>query len=434
VFDVAIVGGGAAGLATAIFTARAPGRALRIVVLDGASRLGAKILISGGGRCNITNRQVRPADYWGGDRRVVETVLRAFSPADAERFFRDLGVGLHEEERGKLFPDSNSARTVLGALLAAGAAHGVEIRGASRVAQVQPDGDGFRMVLAGGRDVVARRVVLATGGLSLPKSGSDGAGLRIAEALGHRTVPTTPALAPLVLDGTFHRPLSGISHEAVLTISAAAATTAQPARAVEPGRTSPRSVSVRGPLLWTHFGLSGPAALDASRHWHRASLNGAPVRARLGFLPGLEFTDVEQWLMGAASERPLASVRTVLSERLPGAVAEALSDAVSLEPATRLAHLPREARRTLVHALTAWDLPVTGSRGYNYAEATAGGVALEGIDRGSMGSKIVPGLFFAGEMLDVDGRLGGFNFQWAWSSAFVAARGVCHSLREGSDG
>lgn len=433
-FDVAIVGGGAAGLATAIFTARTPGRTLRIIVLDGASRLGAKILISGGGRCNITNRQVRPADYWGGDRRVVESVLRAFSPADAERFFRDLGVGLHEEERGKLFPNTNSARTVLGALLAAGAAQGVEIRGVSRVDQVQPGVDGFRLILAGAGEVESRRVVLATGGLSLPKSGSDGAGLRIAEALGHRIVPTTPALAPLVVGGTFHRQLSGVSHEAVVTISAGAPTTAQPAPSAEPGRTPARSISVGGPLLWTHFGVSGPAALDASRHWHRAALDGAPARIRLNFVPGLQFADVEQWLTGAASERPSATVRTVLSERLPGAVAEALSRAVSLEPATRLAQLTREARRSLVHALTAWDLPVTGSRGYNYAEATAGGVALEGVDRGSMQSKTVPGLFFAGEMLDVDGRLGGFNFQWAWSSAFVAARGLRHSLREGSDG
>jgi predicted Rossmann fold flavoprotein len=429
VLDVAIVGGGAAGLATAIFAARFSGRTGDVAILDGATRLGAKILVSGGGRCNITNRDVRPGDYWGGDRRFIESVLRAFSAADAERFFSDLGVTVHEEERGKLFPDSNSSRAVLSALVSSASALGVETRTSCRVEDVQVCDEGFRVVSSGVGNVLARRVVLATGGVSLPKSGSDGGGLRIAERLGHRIVPTCPALVPLLLDGTFHRALSGVSHEAAITVSAAGATT-RSSEGRSPSRRPPRPVTVRGPLLWTHLGVSGPAALDASRHWHRAALDGEAVRTRLSFLPGLDYAEAEQWVMAAASARPSATVRTVLAERLPGAVVEALHRAIALEPGIRLAHLSRDARRELVHALTAWDLPVTGSRGYNYAEATAGGVALDEVDRGSMASRIRPGLFFAGEVLDVDGRLGGFNFQWAWSSAFVAARGLRHSLRE----
>jgi predicted Rossmann fold flavoprotein len=405
--DIAIVGGGAAGLATAIFAARRLSGA-GIVVLDGARRLGAKILVSGGGRCNVTNRVVTAADYWGGDRRVVDSVLRAF-PADAAvKFFSEIGVSLHEEDDGKLFPDSGSAKEVLAALLAAAARAGVEIRAGRRVETVRRDAaEGF--VLAGpGWSETARRVVLATGGLSLPKTGSDGGGLEIARSLGHRIVPTTPALAPLVLGGTFHHGLLGVSHEAAITIASEAQ----------------RPATLRGPLLWTHFGASGPVALDASRHWHRAEIEGREVEARVSFLPGLDFAGAERLLLDGAAARPAAMLRTILSDHLPAAVAARLAEAVDVEPDTRLAALARDARRRLSHALVAWPLQVTGSRGYNYAEATAGGVALDEVNRGTMESRVCPGLFLAGEALDVDGRLGGFNFQWAWSSAYVAARGL----------
>jgi hypothetical protein len=264
-----------------------------------------------------------------------------------------------------------------------------------------------------GRELRAARVVLATGGLSLPKSGSDGGGLALAAALGHRIVPTTPALAPLVLAGAFHRPLAGVSHEAAMSVTV-------------DGR---RPVRLRGPLLWTHFGVSGPLALDASRHWHRATLEGGQVTVHLSFVPDLDFAGAERSLLDTASARPSATLRGALAELLPAAVAGGLLEALGIDSGIRLAHLPREDRRRLAGALAAWELPVTGSRGYTYAEATAGGVALDEVDRRTMASKRCEGLFFAGEMLDVDGRLGGFNFQWAWSSAFVAARGLAQSMQ-----
>jgi predicted Rossmann fold flavoprotein len=410
--DVAIVGGGAAGLTTAIIAARLMSDA-RIVVFDGASRLGAKILVSGGGRCNVTNRQVVSADFWGGERRFIDSVLRAFSAADTVRFFEGLGVGLHEEEHGKLFPDSGRARTVLDALVDAARQSRVAVRLGRRVEAVRRGSDGIFELRLADSSAVARRVVLAAGGLSLPKSGSDGGGLTMAAALGHRIVPTTPALAPLVLTGTFHRALAGVSHEAALSVTV----------------DDRRPVRLRGSLLWTHFGVSGPLALDASRHWHRASLEGCRVTVRLSFVPDLDFAGVERGLLDTAAARPSATLRGALAEFLPAAVAGALLQATNLDPGVRLAHLPREDRRRLAGALVSWELMVTGSRGYNYAEATAGGVALDEVDRGTMASKRRDGLFFAGEMLDADGRLGGFNFQWAWSSAFVAARGLAQSMQ-----
>jgi predicted Rossmann fold flavoprotein len=409
--DVAIVGGGAAGLATAIFAARRlPG--VRIAVFDGARHLGAKILVSGGGRCNVTNRVVTAGDYWGGDRRVIDSVLRAFSAADAVALFESLAVKLHEEDAGKLFPDSGNARTVVRALLDAVAQAGVVLNAGCRVESVRTGTTAGFVVHGHGWSTAAQRVVLATGGLSLPKTGSDGGGLAMAASLGHRVVPTTPALVPLVLDGAFHSGLSGVSHEAALSIAGGGL----------------RTITLRGPLLWTHFGASGPVVLDASRHWHRAKLEGRDVEVRLSFVPSRDFAGVERLLLHSAADRPAAMLRTILSEHLPVAVAERLADAVAIDSDTRLARLSREDRRRLAHALVSWPLQVTGSRGYNYAEVTAGGVALDEVNRGTMESRVCPGLFLVGEVLDVDGRLGGFNFQWAWSSAYVAARALARTF------
>ncbi len=409
--DIAIVGGGAAGLATAIFAARRlPGA--QIVVFDGARHPGAKILVSGGGRCNVTNRAVTAADYWGGDRRVIDSVLRAFPAADTAAFFDEIGVRLHEEEDGKLFPDSGSARMVLRALLDAAERAGVLLLSGRRVESVRPAGAAGFIVQGDRWSEQARLVVLATGGLSLPKTGSDGGGLAMAASLGHRVVATTPALAPFVLAGTFHAGLAGVSHDAAISV----------------GGAGMRAVTVQGSLLWTHFGASGPAVLDASRHWHRAKIEGRDVDVRLSFLPALDFAGAERLLLDGAAGRPAAMLRTILAEHLPVAVAARLPGAVDLDPDMRLARLSREDRRRLSHALVSWPLQVTGSRGYNYAEATAGGVALDEINRGTMESRVCPGLYLVGEMLDVDGRLGGFNFQWAWSGAFVAARGLARAV------
>ncbi|HSK09852.1 MAG TPA: aminoacetone oxidase family FAD-binding enzyme [Vicinamibacterales bacterium] len=405
--SVVIVGGGAAGLATAIFVRRR-NPALPVLVLDGARRLGAKILVSGGGRCNVTNRVVTAADFWGGDRRIVHAVLSAF-PVDAtSAFFEEIAVRLHEEEAGKLFPDSNRARSVLDALLAEACRVGVEIGAGERVTAVDRDASGFALRTAC-RTLHPSTVVLATGGCSLPKSGSDGAGYAMAASLGHTIVDPTPALAPLVLAGSFHAGLSGVSHDAAVSVEG-------------DGRLIAR---LRGPLLWTHFGVSGPAALDASRHWHRATLEGRRVRARLSFLPSLDARAVEQALLEAAARRPSATLRTALAALVPAAaLADAILDALAVDPGLQLAHLPRATRERLAKALVGWDLPVTGSRGYSHAEATAGGVALDEVHRATLRSRVCPGLYLVGEVLDVDGRLGGFNFQWAWSSAWVAARAI----------
>jgi hypothetical protein len=409
-YDVAIVGAGAAGLATAIFTARAR-PALRIALLDGAKKPGAKILVSGGGRCNVTNARVTDADFWGGKRTIVRQVLRAYRVERTIELFASLGVALHEEADGKLFPDSNRARDVLAALLGAAAACGIEVRGATRVHGVTKQTARFALA-TDSHEIRADAVVLATGGQSLPKTGSDGAGYDFARALGHTIVPLTPALAPLVLDAAapegIHRDLSGVAADVELAVWVDGAIAAR----------------LGGALLWTHFGASGPVVLNASRHWARAVLEGRVVRLSVSFYPGASFERADSRWTNASRERPRSTLKSALASDLPDALATAVLRALQIPPDRPLAALTREDRRRLVHGLTDWPLPVVDTRGYNFAEATAGGVSLDEIDPRTMESRACPGLYLVGEMLDVDGRIGGFNFQWAWSSAFVAGRAL----------
>ncbi len=398
--DVAVVGAGAAGLATAIFAAR---RGLSVAALDGAVKLGAKILVSGGGRCNVTNTVVTAADFRGGSSNVVRQILKAFPVNDTLAFFREIGVALHEEPDGKMFPDTNSARTVLDALVGEANRLGVRLLAGHRVESVEP---GFTLRTSQG-SVEARRVVLATGGLSIPKSGSDGHGYKLAAALGHTLVPTTPALAPLVLDGDFHAPLSGIAQPVEITVRA-------------PGE---KPVRIPGAMLWTHFGVSGPAALDASRYWERDPSSGVSVN----LLPGRDFESAEAEVLSIARRQPKAHVHNALGTLLPAQVALAVVGKLGLAGDTPMSHFSREDRRTLVRALLEWPLPVRASRGYNYAEVTAGGVPLSEVEARTLESRRCKGLYLVGEILDIDGRIGGFNFQWAWSSAWVAASALASS-------
>jgi predicted Rossmann fold flavoprotein len=418
--DLVIVGGGAAGLATAIFAARSlregSGQGAsnpRIVVVDSARTLGAKILVSGGSRCNVTNTRVETTDFWRSGSPFVRQVLRAFPVPDTIAFFEEMGVTLKEEPLGKLFPTTNKSRTVLDALLQESARLGIDIRTSCRAQALGRSNDGWKLQTSTG-PLEAGRVLLATGGLSLPKTGSDGGGYVLAQSIGHTIVPTTPALEPLILGGDFHRPLRGIAHDAAIRVS----------------RAGEKPVVVRGSVLWTHFGLSGPLALDASRFMRRAKVDGVTALMTLSFVPDLNAEDVDSRLVAAARLRAHYAVATELAREL------GLTQAVAVQvaehaagPDATLARLTREKRVALVQALTAFPLDVVDGRGYNFAEVTSGGVALEEVNPKTMESRLAPGLYFVGEILDVDGRIGGFNFQWAWSTAKVAGRAVASAFR-----
>jgi predicted Rossmann fold flavoprotein len=403
--DILVVGAGAAGLFAATWagrTARASqdtGSSLRILVVDGARKLGAKILVAGGGRCNVTHHVVGEADYAGSTPAAIRKVLRRFSAADTIRFFEEAGVALKQEDTGKLFPVTDSARTVLEALIAEATKAAAVIRHPARVTAIEATADGFVVATDAG-PIAARRVILGTGGKSLPKSGSDGGGFALAQSLGHSlTEPLVPALVPLVLStGHWITGLSGLTLPTTVTLATA---------------TGKRLFATTGSTLCTHVGLSGPAVLDISRHWLIARHTDPGVTLSLNWLPGMTTEDCDRLLVEGQRRGAVAVLRDHVTDRL----ARTLCDLAGAPPS---GDVPRDVRKKLAALATATPLPVVGDRGFAIAEATAGGVPLSEVRLETMESRIRPGLFFAGEVLDVDGRIGGFNFQWAWASGFVA--------------
>lgn len=416
--DLVVIGAGAAGLFAAVSAGRAaPGS--RVLALDSARTLGAKILVAGGGRCNVTHHAVDESAYAGSSPHAIKKVLRQFTVEETVAFFAAQGVQLNREETGKLFPTTDHARTVLDALLAAAREAGVELRHPWRVARVIKRGDVFVIENDGGETIEARRVVLATGGKSLPKSGSDGHGHVLARSLGHSITPAEeaggpfPSLVPLLLQkGHWLTALSGITLETTLDLRTS---------------TGKRLKAFTGSTLLTHVGLSGPAVLDMSRYYTAARRADSGTVLTLAVLPG----ETAETLRGAFERHAQQSVLRFLTERgLAERLARGVCSACGLDTTSTLRALTREQRQGLTTALTALPLPITGDRGWLFAEVTAGGVPLAEVHLDTMESRVCPGLHLCGEVLDVDGRIGGFNFQWAWSSGFVAGRGSAAGLAQ----
>ncbi|MEM7807158.1 MAG: NAD(P)/FAD-dependent oxidoreductase [Planctomycetota bacterium] len=412
-WDLGIVGGGAAGLAAGIFAAEANPKA-RVVVFDGARKVGAKILVAGGGRCNVTHHKIDARDYNAATRNFVKNVLASFTVDDTIAWLGDMGVELKREPTGKLFPTTDKARTVLDALLTRLADRGATLLTEHRVTSIDQAEDSFVVRTPRGEHQ-CRRVVLCSGGRSLPRTGSDGGGYVLARHLGHTVGGTHEALVSMTLQQHFfHGDLAGISHEAEITTTA-------------DGKPVDRR---RGSLLWTHFGVSGPLAMDASRHWLANKAVGREVKWYLNLLPDETFESVEQMLLQMAEKTPKLPLRSTLKQwaaaesdsPLPEKVSEAVLWQTGVDDKTPLAQVRRDDRRKLVHALTNLELPVEQARGWNHAEVTAGGVPLSEVAWKTMSSRVTSGLHLAGEILDVDGRIGGFNFQWAWATGYLAGR------------
>ena len=399
--DIVIVGAGAAGLMTAIWAARTK-RNRRIVILDGAKKLGAKILVAGGGRCNVTHYKVDATAFAGGSRNAIKKVLRRFDAAETADFFRRLNVPLKQEETGKLFPTTDSSKTVLNALLTAAYKSGVHIDHPRRVETIQAAGDQF--VVQGEWGVLkAGKVILATGGRSLPKSGSDGHGYRLAQALGHTiTDRIFPALVPLNIPKDHFLPsLKGITLPATLELWSGS---------------GKRLEAFTNSTLITHFGLSGPSVLDMSRYYLAAQAADKQSTLTINWIPEMTPDRFEQGLLALGKKQPISLLRQYLPDRMAkGLLAQTTIDG---------GQMTRDQRKSLVALATRYPLPISGNRGYNYAEVTAGGVPLTEINLKTMSSRLCPNLYFAGELCDVDGRIGGFNFQWAWSSGYVAGVSV----------
>lgn len=385
-----------------------------MIALDGAKKLGAKILVAGGGRCNVTHHAVDESAYAGSSRNAIKQVLRQFGVAQTVAFFAELGVDLKREETGKLFPVTDDAHTVLNALLRAARDAGADLRHPWRVADVHHTGDPeypFQVVpeLADpdANRLSARRVILATGGMALPRSGSDGQGYAIARALGHTTTPrVVPALVPLLMGdrSAFIKQLSGLTLPATIELASS---------------TGRKLTSFTNSTLCTHFGLSGPSVLDVSRYWTEARHADPGATLTMNWVPG-KTTEAVDLLLASTAAGPTVG-RTLLT-LLPERLVRALCEQAGVEFAQPIAQLKRESRRALAVLVTRCPLDITGDRGFTFAEVTAGGVPLSELQLATMESRVCPGLYLCGEICDVDGRIGGFNFQWAWASGYIAGQ------------
>jgi predicted Rossmann fold flavoprotein len=387
-FDAIVIGAGAAGMMCAMTAGR---RGRRVLLLDHGAAPGAKIVISGGGRCNFTNREAPATRFLSVNAHFAKSALSRYTPGDFIALLDRHGIAWHEKTLGQLFCDG-SARQVVAMLVGECRAANVDLRLACRVTALRHDGR-FQVETDGGA-FSAAALVIATGGLSIPKMGATGFAYEVAARFGVAVVPPSPALVPL----TFAEPVLGMMRALSGTACEVIATV---------GRTAFREA-----LLFTHRGLSGPAILQASSYLAA----GDPLTVDL-----LPDQDALAWLLARKRERPRIALRTALSELMPQRLAQALAPEDETAP---IGGLTDRVLATMAARLKRWQLLPSGTEGYAKAEVTRGGIDTRGLSSRTMETRTVPGLYFIGEAVDVTGWLGGYNFQWAWASGFSAGQAV----------
>jgi predicted Rossmann fold flavoprotein len=400
---IIVIGAGAAGLMAAITAARHGGD---VLVLERTADGGRKILISGGGRCNVLPSALAPERFVTDSKpHLVRGWLRSWPLGGQRAFFeQELGLALAlEAETGKLFPVSNRARDVRDGLVDFARRHDVRFRFQTAVTDLEPRDDRW-IVRTGTGSIEAARVIAATGGLSVPATGSDGGGLRIIERLGHRVHATYPALTPLLADPPAHAALSGVSLQVRLR--------ARANHAVD---------ETSGGFLFTHRGYSGPAVLDVSHVAVRSrQFGGTPAVMRV------QWTSLDAAAWSDALTTGTGLVVSMVASHLPQRLAAQLLEEAAVPLDRRAPDLRRAERTRLIEHLTSYVLPWTGDEGFKKAEVTGGGVALDEVDPSTLESRRHRGLFVCGELLDAFGPIGGHNFAWAWATGRLAGHGAAH--------
>ena len=389
--DVVIIGAGAAGMMCAAIAGQ---RGRKVLVLDSAAKPGEKIRISGGGRCNFTNRGATPAQFLSDNPHFCISALSRFTPADFIALVDRYGIAWHEKTLGQLFCDG-SAVQIIDMLLAEMTRAGAGLRLGVTVAQVEKTVDGFALRLSSGEQVACASLVVATGGKSIPKMGATDFGYRLARQFDLRLTQTRPGLVPLTFDPQMLARLSPLAGVAL------------------PARVTCGKTAFDEALLFTHRGLSGPAILQISSYWRE----GQAIAINL--LPG---ADAAALLRAARQENGKQAAHTVLAGPLPKRLAKAIADQLGWQGP--LGGLSDEKLRTLAGELNAWRVVPAGTEGYRTAEVTLGGVDTRDLDSRTLQAKAIPGLHFIGEVIDVTGWLGGYNFQWAWASGWCAGQAV----------
>ena len=388
--DVLVIGGGAAGLMCALTAGR---RGLRVAVLEHTNRVGKKILMSGGGRCNFTNTGTTPANYLSANPHFCKSALARYTPSDFIEMVERHGIAFHEKELGQLFCD-DSSKQIVKMLVEECEAAGVNIVTSCSIEHVQHTEPGFRLKTSRG-NYSASSLVVACGGLSIPAMGASGFGYELARQFGHTVLPTRAGLVPLTLTGKHQEHLQDLSGVAL------------------PVRASCNGKSFSNFMLITHRGVSGPSILQISSYWQPGD------DLRLDLLP---HGDAFELLRDQRVARPAAELKTVLSDLLPRRFAQRLCELwLSNRP---MKQFNEPQLREIATQLQSWPLVASGTEGYRTAEVTLGGVDTDELSSSTMQSKKVPDLYFIGEVVDVTGWLGGYNFQWAWASGHAAGNAI----------
>jgi predicted Rossmann fold flavoprotein len=389
--DVIVIGAGAAGMMCAAIAGQ---RGRSVTIVDHAKTPGEKIRISGGGRCNFTNRHATPAQFTSANPHFCISALSRYTQQDFIALVERYGIAHHEKTLGQLFCDGSSQQ-IIDLLLSEMRRAGAELHLRVKVEHVEKTADEFVLRLSDGEEMQCRSLVVATGGKSIPKMGASDFGYRLAAQFGLDVTPTRPALVPLTFDAALLKRLNALSGVAVQA-------------RVRHGRTAFEEA-----LLFTHRGLSGPVILQISSYWREGD------EIQVSLLPG---QDAFAILRAAKADHARQEPQTFLSTLLPRRLAK---DIVESQGCTgNLADLSDAKLRALAGAVNDWRIVPSGSEGYRTAEVTVGGVDTSGLNSSTMESKVVPGLYFIGEVVDVTGWLGGYNFQWAWSSGWCAGQAV----------
>jgi predicted Rossmann fold flavoprotein len=413
---VIVIGGGAAGMVAAIAAAR---RGATVTLLERMPRVGKKLLATGNGRCNFANARPDLHRFHGMDPGFAGAALAAFDLATTLAFFRDLGVEPREEEAGKIFPRSGQASAVLDVLRHELTQRGVETRCEAEVARLAPRDSGWEVTVRG-ETLRCGAVVLASGGRASPRLGSNGSGYELVRPLGHRLIPPFPALTRIRVASPFLKHLKGVKAEGVASLVPQGPERPDGTRLLQ----GPENAA-SGEILFTETGLSGPPILDLSRRAGERAQRGAGTLVQLDLCPEFAAGDLTALLQRRFRGRAAVSAELALvgflNKRLIGPV---LKVAGIPDPAGRAAALGEQSILAVAAVLKGWHFPVTGTDSWTDAQVTAGGIDVAGVDPRSLESGLAPGLFFAGEVLDIDGDCGGFNLQWAWSSGHLAGSGA----------
>lgn len=402
-FDLAIIGGGAAGMMAAITASRLK---KSVVLIEKNAELGRKILATGNGRCNLTNKFTKVDRYHGGNPKFIEQVLAQFDQFKTIKFFEELGLVLKEENLGRMFPRTDEAKTVVNAMIYELEKNKVEISLNDQARKIE-HGDNFKITLQSGKIVESDKLIITTGGTAAPHLGTSGDAYYWLKNMGHTITPLYPALTPLETKEIWTKELQGLKIEAKISTSI----------------NGNISYEKNGDALFTHFGVSGPAAMAQSGIIENNI--DKDVKIHIDLFPEETVKELDNKLVKIIEVNGAKQLKNTLAGLIPTNLAEAILKNLKIDPDKKSAEISKLDRAKIVEILKNIELTVSGVRPFKEAQVTHGGVNLDEVDANTLESKKVQGLYLAGEVLNVDGDSGGFNLQWAWSSGHLAGKSAC---------